>query len=53
MKKNVKNLSGGELQKVAVAALLLPELTSHALDQPSAFLILKIEQPLPNFCTAL
>jgi ATP-binding cassette, sub-family E, member 1 len=36
--KNVKNLSGGELQKVAVAASLLREADIYALDEPSAFL---------------
>jgi len=36
--KNVKNLSGGELQKVAVAASLLRQAEIYALDEPSAFL---------------
>ncbi|MDQ3972529.1 MAG: ribosome biogenesis/translation initiation ATPase RLI, partial [Thermoproteota archaeon] len=36
--KNVKNLSGGELQKVAVATCLLREADIYALDEPSAFL---------------
>lgn len=36
--KNVKNLSGGELQKVAIAASLLREADIFALDEPSAFL---------------
>ena len=36
--KGVKNLSGGELQKVAVAASLLREADIYALDEPSAFL---------------
>ena len=36
--KSVKNLSGGELQKVAVAASLLREADIYALDEPSAFL---------------
>lgn len=36
--KRVKNLSGGELQKVAVAASLLREADIYALDEPSAFL---------------
>jgi ATP-binding cassette subfamily E protein 1 len=36
--KNVKNLSGGELQKVAVAASLLRQADIYALDEPSAFL---------------
>lgn len=36
--KRVKNLSGGELQKVAVAASLLRPADIYALDEPSAFL---------------
>jgi len=36
--KSVKNLSGGELQKVAVAACLLQRADLYALDEPSAFL---------------
>lgn len=36
--KSVKNLSGGELQKVAVAAALLRQADIYALDEPSAFL---------------
>lgn len=36
--KSVKNLSGGELQKVAVAASLLRRADIYALDEPSAFL---------------
>lgn len=36
--KSVKNLSGGELQKVAVATSLLRPADIYALDEPSAFL---------------
>jgi ATP-binding cassette, sub-family E, member 1 len=36
--KSVKNLSGGELQKIAVAASLLRQADIYALDEPSAFL---------------
>ena len=36
--KSVRNLSGGELQKVAVAASLLREADIYAMDEPSAFL---------------
>jgi ATP-binding cassette subfamily E protein 1 len=36
--KSVKNLSGGELQKVAVTASLLRPADIYALDEPSAFL---------------
>ena len=36
--KSVKNLSGGELQKVAVASCLLQKVDLYALDEPSAFL---------------
>ena len=36
--KSVRNLSGGELQKVAVTASLLREADIYAMDEPSAFL---------------
>lgn len=36
--KSVRNLSGGELQKVAIAACLLQKVDVYALDEPSAFL---------------
>jgi ATP-binding cassette subfamily E protein 1 len=36
--KSVRNLSGGELQKVAVAASLMRPADIYALDEPSAFL---------------
>ena len=36
--KSIKNLSGGELQKVAVASCLLQKVDVFALDEPSAFL---------------
>ncbi len=36
--KSVNNLSGGELQKVAVVASLLRQADIYALDEPSAFL---------------
>lgn len=36
--KFVKNLSGGELQKVAVVSCLLQKVDVYALDEPSAFL---------------
>ena len=36
--KAINNLSGGELQKVAVAACLLQKAELYALDEPSAFL---------------
>ncbi len=36
--KSVRNLSGGELQKVAVATSLLRQADVYALDEPSAFL---------------
>src|SRR2546430_13096030 len=36
--KSIKNLSGGELQKVAIAACLLQKVDLYAFDEPSAFL---------------
>ena len=36
--KSVRNLSGGELQKVAVASCLLQKADLYALDEPSAFM---------------
>ena len=36
--KNVKTLSGGELQKVAIAICLMNDADIYALDEPSAFI---------------
>lgn len=36
--KNIKNLSGGEMQKVSIAACLLRDADIYILDEPSAFL---------------
>lgn len=36
--KSIKNLSGGELQKVAIVTCLLKKADVYALDEPSAFL---------------
>ncbi|MDE1766494.1 MAG: ribosome biogenesis/translation initiation ATPase RLI [Thaumarchaeota archaeon] len=36
--KSVRNLSGGELQKIAIATCLLQKVDLYALDEPSAFL---------------
>ncbi len=36
--KSIRNLSGGELQKVAIATCLLQKVDLYALDEPSAFL---------------
>ena len=36
--KSIRNLSGGELQKVSVASCLLQKVDLYALDEPSAFL---------------
>ena len=36
--KSVKNLSGGELQKIAVASCLIQKVDLYALDEPSAIL---------------
>ena len=36
--KSIRNLSGGELQKVAIASCLLQKVDLYALDEPSAFL---------------
>jgi len=36
--KSIKNLSGGELQKVSIVACLLQKADLYALDEPSAFL---------------
>ncbi|MGC8569219.1 MAG: ribosome biogenesis/translation initiation ATPase RLI [Nitrososphaeria archaeon] len=38
MQKSLSQLSGGELQKVAIATCLLQDATLYALDEPSAFL---------------
>ena len=47
--KNVKNLSGGELQKVAVAACLIRKADIYALDEPSAFLDIEDRISLAKF----
>ena len=36
--KSIKNLSGGELQKISIAACLLQKVDLYAFDEPSAFL---------------
>lgn len=36
--KSIKNLSGGELQKVAIVATLLQDAMIYAFDEPSAFI---------------
>jgi ATP-binding cassette subfamily E protein 1 len=47
--KNVRNLSGGELQKVAIAACLLRDADIYALDEPSAFLDIEDRIALAKF----
>ena len=47
--KNVKNLSGGELQKVAVVASLIRQADIYALDEPSAFMDVEDRIALAKF----
>ncbi len=47
--KTVRNLSGGELQKVAVSSCLLREADLYALDEPSAFLDIEDRVALAKF----
>jgi ATP-binding cassette subfamily E protein 1 len=47
--KAVSNLSGGELQKVAVVACLLRDADIYALDEPSAFLDVEDRIALAKF----
>ena len=47
--KNVRNLSGGELQKVAIGACLLRNADIYALDEPSAFLDIEDRIALAKF----
>ena len=47
--KTVSNLSGGELQKVAIAACLLQKADLYALDEPSAFLDVEDRIALAKF----
>jgi ATP-binding cassette, sub-family E, member 1 len=47
--KSVRNLSGGELQKVAIAACLVREADIYALDEPSAFLDIEDRISLAKF----
>jgi ATP-binding cassette subfamily E protein 1 len=44
LEKNINELSGGELQRVAIAACLLRDVDLYLLDEPSAFL--DVEQRL-------
>ena len=44
LEKNINELSGGELQRVAIAACLLRDVDMYLLDEPSAFL--DVEQRL-------
>ena len=47
--KTIKNLSGGELQKVAIASCLLQKVDLYALDEPSAFLDVEDRIALAKF----
>lgn len=47
--KSVRNLSGGELQKVAIAVCLVREADIYALDEPSAFLDIEDRIALAKF----
>jgi len=47
--KMVKNLSGGELQRVAIASCLLKDADIYALDEPSAFLDVEDRIALARF----
>ena len=53
LQKNISQLSGGELQKVAIATALLQDATLYALDEPSAFLDVEdriaLSKILPNY----
>ena len=51
--KNVRALSGGELQKVAVTASLLRQADIYALDEPSAFLDIEDRIALAKFLQRL
>jgi ATP-binding cassette, sub-family E, member 1 len=47
--KNVKSLSGGELQKVAIAASLMRQAGVYVLDEPSAFMDIEDRIALAKF----
>ncbi|MGZ8889859.1 MAG: ribosome biogenesis/translation initiation ATPase RLI, partial [Nitrososphaeraceae archaeon] len=47
--KNIRNLSGGELQKVAIALSLMRDADIYALDEPSAFLDIEERIALAKF----
>ena len=49
----MKNLSGGELQKVAIASCLLQKADLYALDEPSAFLDVEDRIAVAKFCRNL
>ncbi|MGE0242322.1 MAG: ribosome biogenesis/translation initiation ATPase RLI [Nitrososphaeraceae archaeon] len=47
--KNIRNLSGGELQKVAIAICLMRDADIYALDEPSAFIDIEERISLAKF----
>ena len=47
--RNIRNLSGGELQKVAIAISLMRDADIYALDEPSAFLDIEERIALAKF----
>ena len=47
--KNIRNLSGGELQKVAIAISLMRDADIYALDEPSAFIDIEERIALAKF----
>ena len=47
--KNFKNLSGGELQKVAITATLMQDAEIYAFDEPSAFIDIEERIALAKF----
>jgi ATP-binding cassette, sub-family E, member 1 len=47
--KNIRNLSGGELQKVAIAVSLMRDADIYALDEPSAFIDIEERIALAKF----
>ena len=47
--KNIKNLSGGELQKIAITVALIRDADIYALDEPSAFLDVEERITLAKF----
>jgi ATP-binding cassette subfamily E protein 1 len=53
LEKNIDELSGGELQKVAIVDCLSKDADIYLFDEPSAYLDVEERLNLANFCVHL